>query len=573
MSRASSRAAIPAAAGNGLHASALQARRNRDLRSAARFCDLALDRDAANSEVHHLRGLIHRDAGELRDAIHRFDRAIALRANVAAYHLDLANVLLAAGRLVDAAESADEASRLEPQHLAAWHTLGNVRYACGDGAGAIAAYERAVACDPAHAQANNNLGTVLLQQGELERAQHCFRQALASHPRYAIAANNLGSVHEALGDHAAAESWFAAAASLDPAYVEPLLNLAISLDKRGEWQAAAAELRRVLSIMPRNIRAQWNLALLDLRTGAFRSGWDGFDVGIGIADYRGTARPHAQSKFAADAKRVLLWSEQGPGETLLGLSMLPDLVARGVGGVVETDARLIAILTRSFPGFTFVATILPPDPRTLGSFDSALPLLGLGRALRPEIGAFPRHAGYLRADARRVAELRARYQGGTTDRLVGISWCSGARRNADAKSSDLAQWAPILDQPGTRFISLQYGDDAPMIERANAGMPTAVIDDPEIDQLRNLDDAAAQVAAMDHIVTVSNTTAHLAGALGRPATVLLPRDRGLLWFWFTDRPDSPWYPSLTLLRQGVSGRWDDVIAAAAKRLVEQRQHP
>ncbi|MBL8697258.1 MAG: tetratricopeptide repeat protein [Alphaproteobacteria bacterium] len=573
MKRAASRPAADASPAASLHARALQAHRARDLDAAAALCDATLARDPDRVEALHLRALIDRDAGDLRGAMRRLKQAIALRADIAGYHLDLANILLALGRLSEAADEATTATSIAPAHLAGWYVLGNIRYACGDAAGAVAAYERAVACDPRHAQANNNLGTVLLQQGELSRAQQCFRQALESNPRYAIAANNLGTVHEASGDAAGAESWFAAAAALDPTYVEPLLNLSASLEKRGCWREAAAELPRVLALAPRNARAQWNLSLLRLRLGDLAAGWDGFDVGIGVTDYRGPARPHPMSPLDERAKRVLLWGEQGLGEQLLGLSMLGDLRARGIGGIVEVDPRLIDLCARSFPGFEFVAATLPADPRTLGRFDAALPLLSLGRGLRPDLAAFPRHAGYLAADPRRVSELRQRYAGGTTDRLVGISWCSGARRHAESKSTDIADWAPILRVPGLRFVSLQYGSDAEMLARARIRAGVEVIDDPEVDQLRDLDTYAAQVAAMDHVVTISNTTAHLAGALGRPTTVLLPRDRGLLWFWFTERPDSPWYPSLTLLRQTVAGRWDDVVAAAAARLAAGRVHP
>lgn len=564
--------ASPASAAS-LYTQAAQAHRRGDLATATALCDAALAQPGDFVEAIHLRALLDRDRGDLRSAMRRLKQATELQPEVAGYHLDLANVLLALGRLNEAADMAIQATALAPRHIAGWYVLGNIRYASGDSTGAIDAYEHATACDPLHAQANNNLGTVLLQQGALARAEKCFRQALESNPRYAIAANNLGTVYDATANATAAESWFGAAASLDPLYIEPLLNLAASLEKRGQWRAACRELRRVLDIAPRNARAQWNLSLLELRLGDFAAGWEGFDVGIGVTDYRGPARPHPMASLRDDARRVLLWGEQGIGEQILGLSMLRDLQARGITGVVETDPRLIPLLERSFTGFVFVPAGHPPDLRTRDAFDAALPLLSLGRSLRPDLASFPRHAGYLTADPRRTAALRERYRAGSADRLVGVSWCSGARRNADAKSTDLADWAPILAQPGVRFVSLQYGSDASMLERVRSLTGTSIIADPDVDQIGDLDDYAAQVAAMDHVVTISNSTAHVAGALGRPTTVMLARDRGLLWFWQTERPDCPWYPSLTLLRQSVAGRWDDVIAAAAVRLAERRIHP
>jgi hypothetical protein len=78
--------------------------------------------------------------------------------------------------------------------------------------------------------------------------------------------------------------------------------------------------------------------------------------------------------------------------------------------------------------------------------------------------------------------------------------------------------------------------------------------------------AAAQTAAMDLVITASNTAVHLAGALGRPAWLLTPEGPGNHWYWFKQRSDSPWYPSLTLLRQKRPGDWSGVFATAADRL-------
>ena len=89
-----------------------------------------------------------------------------------------------------------------------------------------------------------------------------------------------------------------------------------------------------------------------------------------------------------------------------------------------------------------------------------------------------------------------------------------------------------------------------------------------IDQLRDIEGFAAQVAAMDHVVTISTVAAHLAGALGRPGSVLLPRARGLKWQWMLERPDSPWYPSLRLYRQSTAGDWADVFQRIERDVVE-----
>ena len=174
----------------------------------------------------------------------------------------------------------------------------------------------------------------------------------------------------------------------------------------------------------------------------------------------------------------------------------------------------------------------------------------LPRILRRDFRQFPKHHGYLKADPARTAALRQRYAaiaGGR--RIVGISWRSRNTQFGTAKSVALTDLAEILRVPGVMFVNLQYGDCADEIATAKRDLGVDILHDTEIDSLRSLEDFFAQVAAMDLVVTVSNTTVHAAGALNVPAWLLLPRGEGALWYWFVDREDSPWYPSVRLFRQ------------------------
>ena len=92
-------------------------------------------------------------------------------------------------------------------------------------------------------------------------------------------------------------------------------------------------------------------------------------------------------------------------------------------------------------------------------------------------------------------------------------------------------------------------------QAAAAGAPLLV--DRSVDQFSDVDLFAAQIAAMDMVVTVDNSTAHLAGALGVPALVLLPFVSD--WRWLQAREDSPWYPTLRLFRQPKVGDWQSVM--------------
>jgi ADP-heptose:LPS heptosyltransferase len=198
-----------------------------------------------------------------------------------------------------------------------------------------------------------------------------------------------------------------------------------------------------------------------------------------------------------------------------------------------------------------------------GRVDAHTPIGGLGQYLRPTLAAFPRRPqGYLVADRVRAAQLRARLAPDGR-RVIGLSWRSIAARIGKSKSAELADFAALMQLPQCRFVDLQYGDtraERGAIAR-ELGVCVEHLDD--IDTTNDIDGLAALIAACDAVVTVSNTTAHLAGALGKPTCVLVPFGHARIWYWLKGRPDSPWYPHLRLWRQARTQPWADVIAMAA----------
>jgi ADP-heptose:LPS heptosyltransferase len=245
--------------------------------------------------------------------------------------------------------------------------------------------------------------------------------------------------------------------------------------------------------------------------------------------------------------------------------MIADLAESGADLFVTCEKRLVPLFARSFPE----ATILPEgegdDPAILDSApDLQTPMGALGHHLRADPENFPARPAYLEADPALVTQLRIRYAPPLGGPRIGISWRSGNRESGAERSLPLAAWKPILQRVGGRAVSLQYGDVAREIEgfRGKTGIDLFV--DEEIDPIADLDGFAAQVAAMDMIVSVDNSTVHFAGALGIPTHVLLPVASD--WRWQRSRTHSPWYPSLRLYRQKRPGDWDTAVSALAREL-------
>ncbi len=170
------------------------------------------------------------------------------------------------------------------------------------------------------------------------------------------------------------------------------------------------------------------------------------------------------------------------------------------------------------------------------------------------------------ADRDATARQRQRLMAQAAGRpLVGLSWRSRNAAYGAPKSLELADLLPLLRRD-VFWVDLQYGETA--AERSAVAAAGATLwRDPEVDPLQDLDAAAAQAAALDLVITTSNTAAHLAGALGVPTWLLLPAPGyGLLWYWFLDRTDSPFYPAMRCFRQARAGDWGGVIAAVGKSL-------
>jgi ADP-heptose:LPS heptosyltransferase len=137
-------------------------------------------------------------------------------------------------------------------------------------------------------------------------------------------------------------------------------------------------------------------------------------------------------------------------------------------------------------------------------------------------------------------------------------------RHGDPKSIPFERFAPLFSSGKHVFISLQHGDisdDLKMAQQKN----WPLYEDTTINQQTSIDDFAAQICATDEVISVSNSTAHLAGALGIQGHVLLAARKGLMWHWFKSDAQSLWYPSLILLRQKTDGDWSDVLANLFKK--------
>lgn len=495
---------------------------------AKRFKDALVSYEraiAANpkyAEAHCNRGNALRLLGFQQEALVSVDRAIALQAGIAPAHRIRGVVLMTMNRSAEALECFDEALRLQPGYLEAMNDRGNALRQLGRYQESIQAQEQAIAVNPSAPGALANRGVALLDLGKPAQALIDFQKAIELTPQNAEFWNLRGNALQAMNRHTEAITAYSRALELQPGYAQ----------------------------------AEFNISMCTLVRGDFVRGWPSYEARwktgqkLGWIKFR---KPLWDGKPSAG--RLLAWGEQGIGDQIFHLGMLDSLIAGQRNTVVALTPRLLDIARRSFPGVNF----LPLARATRERSDVQVPLGTVGGFFRRTWQEFPAgRQAYLSADETKVQALRARVRTGRAF-VIGLSWASRAERFGELKSVALRELAPLLGLPGTRFIDLQYGDTEAERAAVREATGVEVMRLADIDTFNDIDGLAALIRSCDLIVTTSNTTAHLAGAVGAPTLLLLPFASGRHWYWHEGREDSPWYPSMTLYRQAPFGNWADVI--------------
>lgn len=402
-----------------------------------------------------------------------------------------------------------------------------------------------------------------------EAARHGFGSALRDVASLRTEADQLAAEEK----RTEAIALYRQALALAPADADLLGNLAALLIDEGELDKGITLCRAAIARAPTRPRNHVNLALALLAKGKFGEGFDEYEW-----RYRDPTAPHppgvapAWTPDVPKGSTVIVEAEQGIGDEILYASMLGDLQRTGARVIAEADARLIPLLRRSLPGIETMAR-RPSGQRTVKSARVfyTIPAASLGRFFRRDESNIPR-VPHLRADPVRVAALQEQLGDGRL--LCGLAWWSRRAETGARRTPALELWSPLLSIEGVRFVSLQYDPDAAGLDTLRRQAPAGIEEVPGIDMRADLDGAAALINALDLVITIGNSTADIAGALGQDTWVLLPKNPD--WRWQVEREDSAWYSKARLFRQSEPNRWDDVIArvaaALSQRLAAKGEH-
>ncbi|QWV95598.1 tetratricopeptide repeat protein [Geomonas oryzisoli] len=437
------------------------------------------------------------------------------------------------------------------------YLMGAFLAAAGKPREATARFTKAAQLLPRQWQPHYALAQALQQQGRFAEAGASLEDALALEQGVPQLHEGLGIVRQVQGDLAGAQRSYREALRLDPALVKARYNLATTLKEMGRFEEALDEFREVVRRSPGYADAHWNLAVFLLMTGRLREGWSEFSWRFQKsiqAPLRRWQEYPAWDGAPLSGRTILLYGEQGAGDTLQFVRYAPLVAAQGGRVLIEVQSPGLVPLVQTVAGVEGVfacGDAVPP-------FELQASLMDLPAIFGTDLADIPAQVPYLHADPARVAACAPRIpEDGTLK--VGLAWQGNPGHPNDLnRSLPPEKLAALAGLPGVRFYSLQVGARGDL----SAIMPVTDL----APAIRDYADTAALAGRLDLVLSADTSVAHLCGALGLPVWLLVPFVPD--WRWLTGRDDSPWYPTMRLFRQNAPGDWDSVLQRVARALGE-----
>ena len=502
------------------------------------------------------------------DALLLLQKVIGAGAGTATTYTDCAAILERLEQDAPALVSYEAALALDHDACAAWSGKGNLLHKKRRYEEALACHNRAVAIEPVNAQAWSNRASTLDKLGRMAEGLADHDRALALSPRSAAAWCGRGVSLVMLDRIDEALQCFARALEIEPAHFQARVNRAATLAETGRHHESLSEFDLALQARRapagQTARALASKAMVQLALGEF-SGWAGYEYRLHGDEE--CARHDVQAKRWTGVeplygKRLLLWSEQGYGDTIQFCRYAKSLVELGAIVYLEVPGPLTTLCSQ------LQALSVHATGDTLPAHDFQLPMMSMPLALQRqsanELPPYP--SGYLHAPLALVEKWRRELPPRVHARRIGIV-CSGSvlhSRNA-RRSIPLAVMLTLSGRADLVLLQPELSAEDKHALDASAGAFWPAINK------RDFADVAALIANVDLVISVDTSIAHLAGAMAKPTWLLLPQHAE--WRWMAKRSDTPWYESVRLFRQPGMNDWHSVLNNVLEALPLQVEQP
>jgi hypothetical protein len=319
----------------------------------------------------------------------------------------------------------------------------------------------------------------------------------------------------------------------------------------------------------------WNLSIFLLKQGDLANGWRLFDHGLQVPTdtkqkwQRSLKKPFDFTSVPLwrgenlNGKSLLILGEQGIGDSMMFLTLLPSLLRESNQVALFVETRLRNIYARAFPNLSIVTdSSLAQIKNPSSVFDLQCPLGSICKYRFTSFSDYGFHSPILQSVPKWTAKFRKRHFDGRP--LVGISWQGGGSKKViSQKSIALKQWFKLLAHPNFKFVSLQYGLDLPHIQKFKNESGIDIAHDSDVDCTKNMDYWLSQVDAMDFVISVANTTIHGAAGLSKPTLCFLGLESDWRWTDQSVFSGSYWYPTVDVALQSKDRSWSDALSQAS----------
>jgi tetratricopeptide (TPR) repeat protein len=400
----------------------------------------------------------------------------------------------------------------------------------------------------------------LIGKGENALAETFLHRALEITPKSGEVHYLLGLVHQANEQYVEAIKKFNDALELQPNRAEILFAIGTANWHLGNKDVMQTMLKKVHDLKAGDF-ADYGMAWLYLPEGDFKRGWPAYDVRLNTPSPKSLQSTTPRwDGGALNGKKLLIFAEQGYGDTLQFIRFIPQIKDANIMFVCQGG---LETLVASCVGAEHVMPRAEYEAQPV-AHDKHIQLMSLPLMLGvDDVAKIPAKVPYVFADAEKTAAWKKHLGDMSSQIRVGLVWGGNpSHKNDKARSIGLRHFLPLAGFAGVDFFSLQKGEA--VFEGNEYGAQLSLHD---LDgDLTDWDETAAAIMNLDLVIAVDTAIAHLAGALGKPVWLLIPKFSD--WRWLNGMETSPWYPTMRVFRQTKSGDWPEVMQRVQHALGE-----
>ncbi|MDC1291226.1 tetratricopeptide repeat protein [Planktomarina temperata] len=476
------------------------------------------------------------------------------------------------GQFIPVVEQAQALTKLYPEALFVWFLLGVGNKGLGRDEEASIAFKKVTELDPQNFEGHNNLGTSHAELGRFDKAIASYNKALSIKPDYVEAYSNMGNALQAQDKLKEAIASYDKALSIKPDYVEAYSNMGNALQAQGKLKEAIASHNKAISLKPDSAKAHKGLCSALLSYGKLKEGLDEYEwrwkTPRGLLRERHFSQPLWDGKKSLEGKRILLWHEQGIGDTINWSSCIPLVANQAQHCTLECPEKLIPLLAQSFPNVE-----IKPENKNLDSkrddFDFHLPMGSLYKHFIPKISQNAESDAFLIVDPVRVNFWRERLKSLGKGPYVGVGWKSSNMSVSRLQNyAPVSEWSPVFMVSGVTFVNLQYEDFADDLSKIQKEFGVTVHNFNDLDHYNNLVDVAALCSALDMVVSVKMTVPLISAGVGTPTK--LANWRQSEW---NNTLLNPVGSSVDIFERNTWEPWGKVFCLIADDIVKLKNNP